>query len=255
MRIMSNGSIIMLNTLTTAGEKKAIVTKNSNYAATATDQIILCDATAGAFTVTLPTAIGNNGQQYTFKKIDATTNGITINTSASQTIDGNASNVLSTQNASVTLSSDGANWKIIGGGSSSSSITNIDNGEQAYSGTISNWVGTTPPSGALTASYRWTQTGKNVIVYLWLKYATAGTSISGFDATLPSDLPLPYEPATMNAVNDVMYIGVANLSGALSANTKVGLIKTGTGTYKFQVVGSSTSSVTKFTFEINYTAQ
>jgi hypothetical protein len=300
-------------TLRSTGEKKATVTKNSNYTLTTKDQVILANATSGAFAITLPTAVGNGGQQFTVKKIDASANAVTVNTSASQTIDGNTNNVLSTQNASVTAVSDGANWKITGGGSSSgggggtvtsfsktdnwgilSSVTNptttpvhavgvdsatlsgkylritdtavllrkntaasigYDNGEQAYTGTFSNWVGTTPPSGTLTASYRWMQVGKNVTVYLWAKWATTGTNITGFDATIPADLPLPAEPTPLNAVGDVMYSGVANLTGLLIQNGKAGIVKTGTGTYKFQVAAQSASSLGKTLFTINYMAQ
>jgi hypothetical protein len=51
-----------------------------------------------------------------------------------------------------------------------------------------------------------------------------------------------------------MYTGVSNINGALAANGKSALIKTGTGTYKFQALGSS-AAFTKLSFSIGYLAQ
>lgn len=90
-----------------------LVSKTGTYAILRTDNIILCDATSAAFTATLPTAVNFTGQTYTIKKTDSSVNAVTVGTTSSQTIDGSTTAVISTQYASITVVSDGANWSII----------------------------------------------------------------------------------------------------------------------------------------------
>ena len=71
------------------------------------------NCTSGTFVVTLPTAVSIAGREYVIKNSGAGV--ITLNTTSSQTIDGNASGVLTLiALASYTVKSDGANWIIIG---------------------------------------------------------------------------------------------------------------------------------------------
>jgi hypothetical protein len=89
-----------------------ISTKTTTYNPTViTDKVILCDAASGAFAITLQ-ASPVNGQSITFKKIDATTNAITINGNG-KNIDGVASYTLSGQWNSITLVYNGTAWFII----------------------------------------------------------------------------------------------------------------------------------------------
>lgn len=91
--------------------RTATVTLN----ATTSTQFQLCDATTAAFTITLPTAIGNSGLIFTFKKVDSTANLVTIGTTSSQTIDGSTTYVgLASQYKYVTIYSNNANWLIMG---------------------------------------------------------------------------------------------------------------------------------------------
>lgn len=87
----------------------AISTKTANYTLTTTDSIILADATAANINVTLPTASGISGRQYTVKRIDGSVNTATV----VGTIDGAANYTLSAQWKYVTVVSDGTNWMII----------------------------------------------------------------------------------------------------------------------------------------------
>jgi hypothetical protein len=86
-----------------------VVTGNTNAGNAAdTNYIYLVN---GAFTITMPTAVGNNNS-YTIKRIGAGT--VSIATTASQTIDGSSSPItINVQYVSITLVSDGANWFII----------------------------------------------------------------------------------------------------------------------------------------------
>lgn len=89
-----------------------ISTKIAAYPVVETDSVILANAAAAPFTVTLPTPVGIAGRRYTVKKIDATANAVTIATAAG-TIDGAATASTSTQYASFDFVSDGANWFIV----------------------------------------------------------------------------------------------------------------------------------------------
>jgi len=81
----------------------------ATYTLTQDDGFILADATAAAITITLPKTV--NEKTVAVKKID-NVNNVTIQTGGSETIDGAATKVLSTQYDSVTLSCDGSNWWI-----------------------------------------------------------------------------------------------------------------------------------------------
>jgi hypothetical protein len=96
------------------GLRRAVTSQTTAYTATAAVSTILCNATTAAFTVTLPTAVGNTGQIYTIKKTDSTANAVTVGTTSSQTIDGALTYSLPAQWNFVVVTSDGANWMRIG---------------------------------------------------------------------------------------------------------------------------------------------
>jgi hypothetical protein len=133
-----------------------------------------------------------------------------------------------------------------------------DAGEQTYAGTFSSWVGTTAPSGTLTATYRWTQAGKEVTFYIWAKWSVAGTAITGVDFTLPSDLPLPSENTTFTTSTSLQYQGTANAvagsGNGITSSGKIIFFKTGTGAYKFTVSATS-SSIGTISGQISYISQ
>lgn len=89
--------------------------KSANYPIVVTDHILEMDATGGNRTFTFPTAVGYSGKPFTLKKTDSSFNTVQLLTTSSQTIDGKASGAiyLFTQNETITVYSDGANWKIL----------------------------------------------------------------------------------------------------------------------------------------------
>ena len=87
------------------------VAKTSNYTITTSDFLI--DCTSGTFTVTLPTAVGIEGQCFVIK--NSGTGIITVATTSSQTIDGVTTQVIPTQYSSFKVMSNNANWIIIEG--------------------------------------------------------------------------------------------------------------------------------------------
>ena len=91
------------------GFNQAYTAKTTTYTATTSDYFI--DCTTGTFTVNLFTAVGNTGRILIIKNSGAGT--ITVDPNSSETIDGSATQTLSTQWSRVHIISDGANWKII----------------------------------------------------------------------------------------------------------------------------------------------
>jgi len=92
------------------GASKPYVQKTASYSiVAATDYTV--DCTAKSFTVTLPTAVGLLGRR--FEIINSGTGTITIAATSSQTINGQSNQQLAAQYTSMTVVSDGANWKIV----------------------------------------------------------------------------------------------------------------------------------------------
>lgn len=90
----------------------AYVAKTAAYTITAADSVVACDATSAAFTITLPTAVGIAGREYTVKKTDASANAVTVDGNGAQTIDGAATYSVAAQWNTIVIVSDGANWLI-----------------------------------------------------------------------------------------------------------------------------------------------
>lgn len=110
-----------LGIATTSPNSKLHVNGSAAYAFASTSADITLDSThnfvavsasAANRTITLPTAAGITGREYTVKKTDATSNTVTIDGAASETIDGDLTLVLVSQYQSVTLVSDGTNWLV-----------------------------------------------------------------------------------------------------------------------------------------------
>lgn len=84
------------------------------------DHIIAANATTANITVTLPTAVGIKGRQYTIKRIDSSSNSVTVATTSSETIDANTTFSISQQYQFLSVVSDGSKWIVIGTNASSS---------------------------------------------------------------------------------------------------------------------------------------
>lgn len=77
------------------------------------ETIVLADASANAITVTLPSADAYTGRRIEIKKIDDSSNIVTIQPVNSQTIDGSLSAQLISQNQVFEIISDGSNWFVM----------------------------------------------------------------------------------------------------------------------------------------------
>jgi hypothetical protein len=88
-----------------------LTTITANATANAANfDIYLCNP-SGAITVTLPTAAGITGQEFTIKNLTA--NAVTVATTSSQTIDGATTYALAAQWKYVRVVSNGSNWLVV----------------------------------------------------------------------------------------------------------------------------------------------
>jgi hypothetical protein len=91
----------------------AVTSKTAAYTLTASDATVLGDTTSGAFTLTLPTAVGITGRIYTVKRGNGGSNNLMVSGTSAQTFDGATTKTLGAQYAALTVQSDGANWQIL----------------------------------------------------------------------------------------------------------------------------------------------
>lgn len=98
----------------TASTSLAFTSKTANYTITTADAEISGDASSGAFTLTLPTAVGNTGKFFKIVKTDLSSNTISIATTSSQTVGGRASSDVKLRelNDNIEVMSNGSNWVI-----------------------------------------------------------------------------------------------------------------------------------------------
>lgn len=92
----------------------AVAAKTTTYTVTTSDYFLTGDTSGGAFSFTLPTAVGITGQVFVFKYIDTGfANALTIDGNGSETVGGSTTTTLDTLNESLRIVSDGANWIIV----------------------------------------------------------------------------------------------------------------------------------------------
>lgn len=88
---------------------KTFVTKTSAYTITLNDNVVFCDGSSGAFTVSLPTAASASGYEFNVVRTGATGT-ITIDPNGTETISGDTTLDLTSQWDSVVFMSNGTNW-------------------------------------------------------------------------------------------------------------------------------------------------
>lgn len=86
-----------------------VTTVTGNYTAHLTDEVILVDASSGAVTVTLISA-ARTPNKYTVKKIDSSSNAVTVAAASGQNIDGSSTKNLASQWDKLTVIPSGTNW-------------------------------------------------------------------------------------------------------------------------------------------------
>ncbi len=95
----------------TGGYSVASISTTHTETATSGTKILKADTTGGAFTITLPTAVGNTATIIIKKVAGSAT--LTIDGAGTETIDGGATASIVEVYESVTLISDNSNWQIV----------------------------------------------------------------------------------------------------------------------------------------------
>jgi hypothetical protein len=144
---------------------------DSPYSAATSEDVILCDASSGVITVNLYAASSNDGRKITIKKTDSSTNIVTIDGNASETVEGSTTYLLHTQNQLVTLVCDGSNWHIV----AKHNTTGWNSFTMSVTGSTSN-----PTKGTtnIDAAY-WKREGINMHLMWTYRQTAAGSAGSG----------------------------------------------------------------------------
>ena len=100
----------------------AVTVTTSTYTVQKEDHTVLVNATSAAATITLPPAGSKAFPFVVIKKVDSSTNTVTIDAAGSQTIDGATSVVLRNQYAAAILHADGTEWRWL---TAPSSVTGV----------------------------------------------------------------------------------------------------------------------------------
>lgn len=95
-----------------AGGPISISTKTSSYTVLSADCFLIANCTSGAIVFTLPTAASESGNIFYFKKIDGTSNSMTIKGNGSELIDGSNTQITTSQYVSFSIISTGTLWVI-----------------------------------------------------------------------------------------------------------------------------------------------
>jgi hypothetical protein len=103
-----------ISTALSAGFTTLLVrTVTATSTVTASDEVIIVDATAGAVTIALPPVLLNRGRHIRVKKIDATANAVTLNGYDTETIDGSLTLATTTQYARFELVAGTSEWHVL----------------------------------------------------------------------------------------------------------------------------------------------
>lgn len=120
LAVGTDGQYLKANSSTSTGLEWAsvsnnltIVSKTTTYTAVTTDDVILCDTSGGAWTLSLFAASGNSGKVLRIKKTTSDFTQLTIDANSSETIDGATTTKIDTQFETLVIICDGTNWRIL----------------------------------------------------------------------------------------------------------------------------------------------
>ncbi|KKM73619.1 hypothetical protein LCGC14_1408650 [marine sediment metagenome] len=85
-----------------------VTSKTGDYTATDGDRLILVDASSGAVTITLPAVTSIGGREHTVKKIDTSTNQVTVTSTSN--IDGVPNQILDEQYEAIRTKAGPSEW-------------------------------------------------------------------------------------------------------------------------------------------------
>lgn len=212
-----------------------VLSKTADYTITVQDGnnlILLADATGAAVTITLPTAVGHKGFTLLVKKTDTSTNIVTVDGNAAETLDGALIGVLSIPYTWMQLVSDGSNWRVVG----QTHLVNPQTNGGRLTLTTATPV-TTADVTAATTLYFTPYTGNLIALYdgtgAWVtrSFAELALSLVGLTASKPYDI-FAYDNSGVVALEALVWTDATTRATAL---TRVGgvLVKSGATTRRY----------------------
>ena len=198
-----------------------IQAKTGNYSVVPSDDVVLCDATSGAITVTLPRAASVLKEKIVIKKTDSSINLVTINTSNSEEIDGNTSRKLATQFEIIELFSDGTDFHVTYRNSST---------PLSSSGSITIGAVTTAPTKGTVVrdDMSWSRDGQFMDIFFKYEQSSGGSSGNGnYLLSIPGGYTVDtsYISASTNGIEQrVGSIQISNTTDGISPNARIGSI-------------------------------
>lgn len=233
--------------------------KTSAYTLTATDYVILADASGGAFTLTLPSAVTvGNGKRFILKKVDSSFTQVTVDTTSSQTIDGATSTTLATQYETLTLVSDGANWHVLERRIPSKWVTT---NTMTIGGTTS-----APTKGTTSIDdLRWRRVGDSMeIVYNYLQTGAGSAGSGSYLFPIPNSLTADTAKLAVNTAGR-SHCGSASGGGNspvdctgfafLYNSTNIAIALQGGGTTSNATVGSAAFTLSSATMAYGFSVK
>lgn len=209
------------------GGTVSITAQTTTYSILTTDDVVTCSG--ASFTLTFPTAVGVSGKQYTIKHLGTSLSQVyTLATTGGQTIGGIASGsyALYTNQESIKVISDGANWQI---------LEHYTNTPWASNGAITVTATTTNPTkGTVSVDrFMWRREGADLIYRMEYKHTVAGSAGSGLYLwALPSNMTIDTTfvetngSSTTDANGSILGTGVVtDNTTALGANTNTAKAK------------------------------
>jgi len=145
----------------------------SDYTASS-NECVLANAEAGPITITLPTP--SNGARVRVKKIDSSTNTVTVSPSGTEKIDGGSSHTISQQYEAYEYVSNGTDWYVFGGIMTLSDLT-IDTDKDWLGYIIYNAGGFIVQPKSFDKGYTWKVPAGYVLTYI----LPPGGGLSGTD--------------------------------------------------------------------------
>lgn len=187
----NSGKVLQTDGTNTSWQIQPVVASNNqtaNYTITTSDSTINFSTGSSSLTATLPTAASVSGRRYTINKTDTGTGSAQLLTTSAQTIGGIASGALylATANDSITLESDGSNWKIVNFGIEVSFYGTASSQTNASLGATAGWT----MSATKDTQLAWSTNAYTCPIagYYWVSFMANGgpAGSSGLNAAIQS---------------------------------------------------------------------
>ena len=242
-----------------AGFSSTITNVSSTYSVLTTDNIILCSG--NFFVLTLPTAVGVTGKQYTIKHVGTSLSQFyAINTTSGQTVGGIASGsyALYTNQETLKIVSNGSNWIIL---DHFTETGWTDVGAISLSATGSN---PTKPSGLVEDKMLWKREGDSARILMRYKQngrSGVGSGSGAYIFALPNGISADttitnvYAPTGTSANTSGLNQNIGSAMVGYVSNMRPAIVyirsSTQFGMFAYNVGASSLISVDSDDFNLN----